>query len=239
MDSLRIAIAALLLTASSLAIGPVRAADKPKVDPRADPKAAEVEKLLLDVPKDVTQGEWIKAWREKLIVSYSEEMSIDFRGQLTNGDIVKFAVENKTPCTIKVTGGLPQMNSHDPLAGLTVDGRAPKKLLAKEKPAEPKSETWTIESGKKLSIFKKPTSAKRVMDVPLKNDFDKKALISVLYTGAFCTIEVVPNDKDAKPLELVLIKRVGANGLKVAVSGYFLCRPADVKDIMDRMSKFN
>ena len=99
----------------------------------------------------------------------------------------------------------------------------------------PRSQYWDVP----VTEQTEQTSAKRVMDVPLKNDFDKKALISVLYTGAICTIEVVPNDKDAKPLELVLIKRVGANGLKVAVSGYFLCRPADVKDIMDRMSKFN
>lgn len=233
MHVLRTAIASLVLVTITLTGGHARAADEKKVDP----KAPEVEKVLFEVPDDVTQGAWIKMWREKIVISYTQEMTVGVRGQLESGEIVRFTLENKTPCVIKVSSDLSRIKWQDRLAGLSTDGRPAKKPAAKEKREEPASETWTVEPGKKLVIFKKPATGNKVMEVPLRNDLDKKALISVLYTGAICFIEVVPTDKDAKPVELLLSSKVGANGNKVAVSGFYLCRAADAKEFVDKLSK--
>jgi hypothetical protein len=235
MPPLRPLASALLLFAFAASIADSRAQDKKKVDP----KAPEVEKLLLAVPEDVAQGEWIKAWREKVVMTFSDELTFGARGQLYSGDIVKFSLENKTPCAIKVRSDLTDSTAAGRLAGLKVEGQPTKKPDPKAKDDKPAPESWTVEPGKKLALSRKPKVANRVIVVPLKNDLDKKALVSSITTGPLCTLELVPTDKDAKPLELVVVTKVGMAGAKVVVSGYYLCKPDGVKKLMDKLSKFN
>lgn len=218
-----------------------RAQDKKKVDPKAAAKAAEVEKLLLAVPDDVTQADWLKAWRENVVMTFSDELTIGARGQLYSGDIVKFSLENKTRCAIKVRSDQTGSTSAGRLAGLNIEGQPAKKPdpKAKGKDDAPAAESWTVDAGKKLALSRKPKVANRVIAVPLKNDWDRKVLVSSISTGALCTLELIPTDKDAKPVELVVVTKVGMNGAKIAASGYYLCKPDGVKDLMDKISKFN
>ncbi len=228
---------AILLCALAVPLADVRAQDKKK----ADPKAPEVEKLLLTVPEDLTQGEWLKAWREKVVMTFSDELTIGAMGQLYSGDIVKYSIENKSPCSIKVRSDQTGSTSAGRLAGLNVDGQPAKKPDPKAKNKDDKAapESWTVDAGKKLALSRKPKVANRVVAIPLKNDLDKKALVSSITTGPLCTLELIPTDKEAKPLELVVVTKVGMAGAKVVISGYYLCKPDGVKDLMDKLSKFN
>src|SRR4051794_26716581 len=96
-------------------------------DKKPNPKAADLEKKLLDVPADM-KGDWLKAWRENLVLSYSEELKRNAAsGFYSSGEVVRFNLENKTPMTLKVTG--------QPIAGLTPDGRPARKPAVKKKGA--------------------------------------------------------------------------------------------------------
>ncbi len=217
-----------------------RAQDKKKVDPKAAAMAAEVEKVLIAVPDDVTQADWLKAWRSNVVLSFSDELNV-IAGQIYHGDIVKFSIENKTPCTIRVRSDQTGSTSAGPLAGLNIEGQPAKKPdpKAKGKDDAPAAESWTVDAGKKLALSRKPKVANRVIAVPLKNDWDRKVLVSSITTGPLCTLELIPTDKDAKPVELVVVTKVGMNGAKVAASGWYLCKPDGVKDLVDKISKFN
>lgn len=184
---------------------------------KADPKAAELEKTLLDMPEDAG-GAWLKAWRDHSLMTYSIELK-----RAGIDEIVRFTLDNRTPCTIRVSGKQFQ--------GLSTTGR-PRKP-AKDK--EDADETWTVEPGKKLVIFKRPQFAQGVLLVPLKNDLNRKVEVFAIRSGPLCQLHVTPSNPDAKPLDLSVLTICGYSGTKANFSGYYLCKPGDEKAALEKI----